>query len=75
MTHTPSAPEVGPPGMCDVQAIARTRAEFGLIDIVVPAAAGNFPAPVLGMSANGFKAVIDIDVPAHLIPCERRTNT
>src|SRR5688572_27574129 len=25
------------------QAIARTRAEFGLIDIVVPAAAGNFP--------------------------------
>lgn len=44
------------------QAIARTRAEFGLIDIVVPAAAGNFPAPVLGMSANGFKAVIDIDV-------------
>ena len=44
------------------QAIARTRAEFGPIDIVVPAAAGNFPAPAAGMSANGFKAVIDIDV-------------
>src|SRR5262249_15252766 len=25
-------------------------------------AAGNFPAPVNGMSANGFKAVIDIDL-------------
>jgi len=29
---------------------------------VVCGAAGNFPAPVLGMSANGFKAVIDIDL-------------
>jgi NAD(P)-dependent dehydrogenase (short-subunit alcohol dehydrogenase family) len=35
---------------------------FGEIDIVVCGAAGNFPAPVLGMSANGFKAVIDIDL-------------
>jgi NAD(P)-dependent dehydrogenase (short-subunit alcohol dehydrogenase family) len=35
---------------------------FGDIDIVVCGAAGNFPAPVLGMSANGFKAVIDIDL-------------
>ncbi|MBV9771725.1 MAG: SDR family oxidoreductase [Bryobacterales bacterium] len=26
------------------------------------AAAGNFPAQVTGMSANGFKAVIDIDL-------------
>ncbi|MDD5543343.1 MAG: SDR family oxidoreductase [Acidobacteriia bacterium] len=34
----------------------------GEIDIVVCGAAGNFPAPALGMSANGFKAVIDIDV-------------
>lgn len=44
------------------QAISRARAEFGPIDIIVAAAAGNFPAPVLGMSANGFKAVIDIDL-------------
>ena len=44
------------------QAIARTRAEFGPIDIVVAAAAGNFPAPATGMSANGFKAVVDIDL-------------
>lgn len=43
------------------QAIARTNAEFGPIDIVVAAAAGNFPAPALEMSANGFKAVIDIE--------------
>src|SRR3954466_13771454 len=40
------------------QAIARTHTEFGLIDSIVAAAAGNFPAPALGMSANGFKAVI-----------------
>jgi NAD(P)-dependent dehydrogenase (short-subunit alcohol dehydrogenase family) len=43
-------------------AIARTREELGEIDIVVCGAAGNFPAPVTGMSANGFKAVIDIDL-------------
>jgi NAD(P)-dependent dehydrogenase (short-subunit alcohol dehydrogenase family) len=43
-------------------AIARTRTEFGPINIVLAAAAGNFPAPALGMSANGFKAVIDIDL-------------
>ncbi len=39
-------------------AIAKT----GEIDFLFCVAAGNFPAPVLGMSANGFKAVIDIDV-------------
>jgi NAD(P)-dependent dehydrogenase (short-subunit alcohol dehydrogenase family) len=43
-------------------AAARARAEFGPIDIVMAGAAGNFPAPALGMSANGFKAVIDIDL-------------
>jgi len=32
------------------------------VDILVCAAAGNFPAPIAGMSANGFKAVIDIDL-------------
>ena len=30
--------------------------------MLIAGAAGNFPAPVLGMSANGFKAVIDIDL-------------
>lgn len=43
-------------------ALRRTRDTFGEIDILLCAAAGNFPAPVTGMSANGFKAVIDIDL-------------
>lgn len=43
-------------------ALARTRAELGAIDIVVSGAAGNFLAPALGMSANGFKTVVDIDL-------------
>jgi len=43
-------------------ALNRTREQFGEIDILLCAAAGNFPAPVSGMSANGFKAVIDIDL-------------
>ena len=43
-------------------AIKAARDEHGEIDLVVCGAAGNFPAPALGMSANGFKAVIDIDL-------------
>ncbi|MBM3810831.1 MAG: SDR family oxidoreductase [Acidimicrobiia bacterium] len=43
-------------------ALGRTRETHGEIDILFCAAAGNFPAPVLGMSANGFKAVVDIDL-------------
>lgn len=43
-------------------ALKRTRDQFGEIDILVCGAAGNFPAPVIGMSANAFKAVIDIDL-------------
>jgi NAD(P)-dependent dehydrogenase (short-subunit alcohol dehydrogenase family) len=43
-------------------AISSAREEHGEIDLVVCGAAGNFPAPALGMSANGFKAVIDIDL-------------
>ena len=43
-------------------AIKSAHDEHGEIDLVVCGAAGNFPAPVLGMSANGFKAVIDIDL-------------
>jgi NAD(P)-dependent dehydrogenase (short-subunit alcohol dehydrogenase family) len=43
-------------------ALRRTHDEFGPVDIVLAAAAGNFPAPVVGMSANGFKSVIDIDL-------------
>jgi len=43
-------------------AIKSARDEHGEIDLVVCGAAGNFPAAALGMSANGFKAVIDIDL-------------
>src|SRR5579872_1259278 len=43
-------------------AVEKTREKFGTIDVVVCGAASNFPAPVLGMSANGFKAVVDIDL-------------
>src|ERR1700737_5198792 len=43
-------------------AFRKTHERFGAIDILLCAAAGNFPAPVAGMSANGFKAVIDIDL-------------
>lgn len=43
-------------------AIKSARDANGEIDLVVCGAAGNFPAPALGMSANGFKAVIDIDL-------------
>jgi NAD(P)-dependent dehydrogenase (short-subunit alcohol dehydrogenase family) len=35
---------------------------FGELDIVVSGAAGNFVAPALGISPNGFKAVVEIDL-------------
>jgi NAD(P)-dependent dehydrogenase (short-subunit alcohol dehydrogenase family) len=35
---------------------------LGAVDILICGAAGNFPAPIIGMSANAFKAVIDIDL-------------
>lgn len=39
--------------------IADTRGE---IDVLVSGAAGNFVAPALGISPNGFKTVVDIDL-------------
>lgn len=54
---------------CDVRDYAEIRAaleeaagKLGALDIVVSGAAGNFVAPALGMSANGFKTVVDIDL-------------
>jgi NAD(P)-dependent dehydrogenase (short-subunit alcohol dehydrogenase family) len=54
---------------CDVrdygkvaEALAHCHDRFGEIDIVLSGAAGNFLAPALGMSANAFKTVIDIDL-------------
>ncbi len=43
-------------------AIKAARDTNGEVDLMVCGAAGNFPAPALGMSANGFKSVIDIDL-------------
>jgi NAD(P)-dependent dehydrogenase (short-subunit alcohol dehydrogenase family) len=54
---------------CDVRDYAATRgvmetivADWGAMDIVVSGAAGNFLAPVAGLSANGFRTVVDIDL-------------
>jgi len=35
---------------------------FGLLDVVVSGAAGNFPALANDLSSNGFKSVMDIDL-------------
>jgi NAD(P)-dependent dehydrogenase (short-subunit alcohol dehydrogenase family) len=43
-------------------ALRQTAEQLGPIDIVLSGAAGNFPAAILGMSANAFKAVVDIDL-------------
>jgi NAD(P)-dependent dehydrogenase (short-subunit alcohol dehydrogenase family) len=54
---------------CDVRdyaqiqgALQEAKDKFGPLDIVVSGAAGNFVAPALGMSANGFRTVVDIDL-------------
>lgn len=44
------------------QAIQRVVSEFGGLHILVNSAAGNFVAPAAQLSANGFKAVIGIDL-------------
>jgi NAD(P)-dependent dehydrogenase (short-subunit alcohol dehydrogenase family) len=43
-------------------AFREAAAAHGPIDVVVSGAAGNFVAPAAEMSANGFKAVVDIDL-------------
>lgn len=43
-------------------ALTQAHGQFGPIDVLISGAAGNFVAPALGMSANGFKTVIDIDL-------------
>lgn len=44
------------------RAYEMTAEQFGTIDIVVSGAAGNFLAPVVGLSPNAFKTVVDIDL-------------
>jgi NAD(P)-dependent dehydrogenase (short-subunit alcohol dehydrogenase family) len=43
-------------------AVGATLDAFGRLDIVVSSAAGNFLAPAASLSANGFRAVVDIDL-------------
>ncbi|KZS91701.1 2,4-dienoyl-CoA reductase [Sistotremastrum niveocremeum HHB9708] len=43
------------------EAVAKCLEKFGRIDLVICGAAGNFLAPIGGLSENGFKTVIDID--------------
>lgn len=43
-------------------AMQRIASELGGVDVLVCGAAGNFPARAEELSANGFKAVVDIDV-------------
>lgn len=43
-------------------AMETAKAELGAFDIVISGAAGNFLSPVLGMSANAFRTVVDIDL-------------
>lgn len=67
LAEIPSATVI--PGHADVRdaaAIAdlfrRATAELGAPTVVVAGAAGNFMAPAVGISPNGFKTVIDIDL-------------
>lgn len=69
---TGAAKEIGPGALglsADVRdygairgALEHVAGEFGKLDIVVSGAAGNFLAPALGMSANAFRTVVDIDL-------------
>ncbi len=43
-------------------AVSAAAGELGGLDIMIAGQAGNFPALALGMSANAFKAVVDIDL-------------
>jgi NAD(P)-dependent dehydrogenase (short-subunit alcohol dehydrogenase family) len=43
-------------------ALAGVHAAWGDIDILISGAAGNFLAPAIGMSANAFRTVVDIDL-------------
>jgi NAD(P)-dependent dehydrogenase (short-subunit alcohol dehydrogenase family) len=43
-------------------ALAQTKERFGAIDVLVSGAAGNFPAPALGISPKGFRSVVEIDL-------------
>jgi len=56
----PAQADVRQPHMLK-EAVEMTIAKFGRIDFVICGAAGNFLAPISGLSENGFKTVMDID--------------
>ncbi|KAM5355744.1 hypothetical protein ACJ41O_002390 [Fusarium nematophilum] len=67
-TVRPGARVIGIGG-CDVRKVESLQAaadrcakELGAIDLVIAGAAGNFIAPIEGLSSNAFKTVMDIDV-------------
>lgn len=43
-------------------ALQEVHEAWGDFDVLVSGAAGNFPAPALGISPNGFQSVVDIDL-------------
>jgi NAD(P)-dependent dehydrogenase (short-subunit alcohol dehydrogenase family) len=43
-------------------ALTSTKERFGAIDVLVSGAAGNFPAPAMGISPKGFRSVVEIDL-------------
>lgn len=43
-------------------ALQQAQRQLGHFDVLVSGAAGNFPSPALGLSAKGFKTVVDIDL-------------
>lgn len=43
-------------------ALQEVHDQWGDLDVLISGAAGNFPAPATGISPNGFKAVMDIDL-------------
>lgn len=50
--------------------VAGIDADWGRLDLVVPGAAGNFLAPAVGLSANGFGTVVDIDLKGTFNTCK-----
>ncbi len=51
-------------------AVAKTVEAFGALDTVVNGAAGNFLAPAIMLSMNGFKTVIEIDLVGTFNTCK-----
>ncbi|KAF8823156.1 hypothetical protein HHX47_DHR10000045 [Lentinula edodes] len=59
-TCIPAQADVRQPNMLK-DAVKKTIEKFGKIDFVICGAAGNFLAPISGLSENAFKTVMEID--------------